>query len=120
VPDTCGQCHEGIEDIYFTSVHGQHLKDGDKNAATCTSCHHSHGIQEIGEPFLLAVAEECSHCHLELGDSYLRSYHGKATELGYGSAAVCSSCHGAHDILPASNPDSRVAKENLVGTCGKC
>jgi cytochrome b subunit of formate dehydrogenase len=34
--------------------------------------------------------------------------------------AVCSSCHGAHDILPPDDPKSRVAKGNLKETCGKC
>jgi cytochrome b subunit of formate dehydrogenase len=120
VPKTCGNCHEGIESVYFASIHGQHLLAGEEQAATCTSCHPSHGIGLIDEPFLLSVVEECSHCHLELGRSYLRSYHGKVTALGYGEVAVCSSCHGAHDILPKSDPQSHVAPGNLEATCGKC
>ncbi|MCB2153753.1 hypothetical protein KQI84_02610 [bacterium] len=120
VPDTCGKCHEGVEDVYYTSVHGQHLADGDEEAATCTKCHHSHGIKPIGEPFLMDVAQECSHCHIDLGRTYMLSYHGKAVELGYGNAAVCSSCHGAHDILPPDDPRSHVAAENLQETCSKC
>ena len=32
----------------------------------------------------------------------------------------CASCHGAHDILPSSDPASKVSKENLVETCGEC
>jgi hypothetical protein len=34
--------------------------------------------------------------------------------------ATCASCHGAHDILPASNPASMVSKENRVKTCQAC
>jgi cytochrome b subunit of formate dehydrogenase len=30
------------------------------------------------------------------------------------------SCHGAHDILPASNPSSRVNPSRLAETCGRC
>lgn len=120
VPDTCGKCHEGVADVYYTSVHGQHLLDGDERAATCTSCHHSHGVEEVGDEFLLHVVQECSNCHIDLGRSYVKSYHGKATQLGYAKAAVCSSCHGAHDILPKEHPDSRVAKDNLVETCATC
>jgi cytochrome b subunit of formate dehydrogenase len=120
VPKTCGKCHQGIKEVFLTSVHGKLLLEKDQNAATCTSCHASHGIVAITPPFLLAVVKECSHCHIELGASYLRSYHGKATTLGDRSAAVCSSCHGAHNILPPSDPKSQVAPGNLQKTCGKC
>jgi hypothetical protein len=49
-----------------------------------------------------------------------RTFHGKVTELGFTRVAACSDCHGAHAILPASNPASLVAKTHLVETCGKC
>lgn len=119
-PKTCGRCHQGIAEVYYTSIHGQNLLKGKANAATCTSCHKSHGIGPVNQAFTLGVIKECSHCHLKLGETYLKSYHGKATSLGGGSAAVCSSCHGAHDILPPSDPRSHVAPANLVKTCGQC
>jgi hypothetical protein len=34
--------------------------------------------------------------------------------------ATCASCHGAHDVLPASNPASLVSAQNRVATCAKC
>ncbi|MBI4583287.1 MAG: hypothetical protein HY717_04615 [Planctomycetes bacterium] len=132
--DTCGRCHQGIKEVFLTSVHGRrlasgnvgidphnrHLSNGIKEAATCTTCHNSHGILKVVESFLTSVVQECSHCHLDLGKTYLTSYHGKATSLGDHSVAVCSSCHGAHDILPKSDPASRVAPQNLKKTCSKC
>ncbi len=36
------------------------------------------------------------------------------------TVANCASCHGAHGILPSSDPDSTVYKGNLPRTCGKC
>jgi len=120
VPQTCSRCHEGIAEVYYGSVHGRHLLEGDETAATCTSCHGSHGVEAVADHFLLGVINECSHCHIDLGRSYLTSYHGKAAHLGYAEAAVCSSCHGAHDILPPEDPASRVAEANLVATCGAC
>jgi cytochrome b subunit of formate dehydrogenase/5-methylcytosine-specific restriction endonuclease McrA len=119
-PETCGRCHEGVREVYSLSIHGQRLAAGDKGTATCTSCHSSHGIATIGAPFLAGMVQECSHCHAELGKSYLTSYHGKATALGGHETAVCSSCHGAHDILPASDPRSHVAPANLQATCAQC
>lgn len=119
-PQTCGKCHQGVAATYAGSIHGTNLAAGMENAASCTSCHHSHGIAMVGPEFMRDVTNECSHCHLKLGESYLLSFHGKATQLGSSEFAVCSSCHGAHDILPASNPKSRVAPENLKETCGQC
>jgi cytochrome b subunit of formate dehydrogenase len=46
--------------------------------------------------------------------------HGEVTELGYGPAAKCSDCHGAHDILAVANPKSPLSAENRPATCGKC
>jgi cytochrome b subunit of formate dehydrogenase len=34
--------------------------------------------------------------------------------------ANCASCHGAHNILPSSDPKSTVNKNNLRQTCSKC
>ena len=42
------------------------------------------------------------------------------TQLGSAGAAACANCHGAHDILPASNPASMVSPKNLQATCGAC
>jgi len=34
--------------------------------------------------------------------------------------AVCTDCHGTHDIRSVDDPDSPVFKENLQQTCGRC
>ena len=39
-----------------------------------------------------------------LSDRYGLSLHGALTEIGYGPAANCADCHGAHDILPLTDP----------------
>ena len=52
--------------------------------------------------------------------TYLESYHGLASRFGDTTVANCSSCHGAHDILPSSDPNSSVHQKNLPQTCGKC
>jgi cytochrome b subunit of formate dehydrogenase len=48
------------------------------------------------------------------------SLHGQLTELGYEPAAECSDCHGAHDILPVNDPQSRLAGANRLQTCRQC
>ena len=41
-------------------------------------------------------------------------------DLGYGPAAKCSDCHGAHDILPMDDEASRLHGDNLIATCAAC
>ncbi len=119
-PETCGKCHEGIVPTYRESIHGQMLAKDEKEAASCTSCHASHGVEATDRTFLLSTIRECSDCHLDVAKTYLQSYHGKAAHLGSGDAAVCSSCHGHHDIQPAKDPRSRVNAANLETTCSAC
>jgi nitrate/TMAO reductase-like tetraheme cytochrome c subunit len=44
--------------------------------------------------------------------------HSKA--LTGGSGALCTDCHGIHNIQPVDNPKSSVYKSNVEGTCTKC
>ena len=66
------------------------------------------------------VSNRCGNCHLKLSSQYALSMHGELTELGYSPAAKCSDCHGAHQILPVTDPHSRLSPENRAKTCGKC
>ncbi len=131
IPDTCGSCHSGIEEVYVTSIHGQRLAEDNPDAPVCTDCHTAHSITQAGTPgFMRDIIGECGQCHERLStdsgiarsfyDTYRMSYHGQVNQLGSSRAARCSDCHGAHDILPAENPDSRVNEANLVSTCGEC
>ena len=52
--------------------------------------------------------------------SYRESVHAKAIARGNMSAAVCTDCHRSHDVQPASNAQSSIAKVNIASTCGKC
>jgi hypothetical protein len=36
------------------------------------------------------------------------------------NSAVCYDCHGVHNILPATDENSQVLKENLLATCRQC
>src|ERR1035438_2594875 len=52
--------------------------------------------------------------------SYQESVHGRAIEKGSQKAAVCTDCHGSHEILPANEAKSPIYKSNVPATCGKC
>jgi len=52
--------------------------------------------------------------------SYQESVHGKAVAAGSEKAAVCTDCHGGHEILAAGDPKSSIFKFNVPLTCAKC
>ena len=46
--------------------------------------------------------------------------HGLRNRFGTTIAAACDDCHGAHLVLPASDPESTISPGNIVATCGAC
>lgn len=122
---TCGKCHLGIEEKYNKSVHGQFLLNGDSRGPTCNDCHTAHEIEIPGSAHFKQVSDNrCGKCHEESLKHYRDTYHGKAMALGQpnvaSDVAACFDCHGDHDILPVSNPDSHLSKQNIRATCMKC
>ncbi len=121
VPKTCGACHAGILAAYAESVHGTRVARGDARAPVCTDCHSAHEIRRVeAAPWQLEAIRECGTCHEQSLKTYRDTFHGKVTALGYTRVAKCSDCHGAHTILPPSDPRSTVSPANLVATCRQC
>lgn len=121
IPDTCGSCHKPERAAYMQGMHGKLRQDGVLAAPGCTDCHSAHAIQQhTVANFQTEVIKECGTCHSDYLKSYRDTFHGQVTQLGYARMATCASCHGAHDVLPASNPASKVSKENRLKTCQSC
>jgi hypothetical protein len=121
IPATCGTCHEGIKHRYDLGVHAAALNKGDVHAPVCSDCHTAHAIQRVDtDASRLGKTSECGGCHMSVVETFTRTFHGKVTQLGSASSAKCADCHGAHDILAASNPASTISPKNLPTTCGKC
>ncbi len=137
VPNTCGKCHDNIKTQFMQSIHGQAVARGNFDAPVCTDCHGIHTIKAPTDPSSSVFAGNlaratCAKCHegMRVGEefgfagqrasTYMASYHGLASRLGSTVVANCASCHGAHNILPSSDPRSTINKANLVKTCGQC
>ncbi len=125
VAKTCGKCHVGIEETYDKSVHGQLLAKGDKRGPVCTDCHTAHEVEAPRNGhFKMASDARCGKCHQDRLEHYRDTYHGKAMALGKpnvaSEVAACYDCHGHHDVLPPSNPQSRLSQANILGTCRQC
>jgi formate dehydrogenase gamma subunit len=130
---SCTGCHAEAHDAYLQSVHAKAGKAGPH----CEDCHG--GVHQIlpasdaASPVSRArIPSTCGRCHgqkflMESNGmsaqpfaSYQASVHGRAVENGSQKAAVCTDCHGAHQILPASDARSPISKQNVPATCGKC
>lgn len=136
VPQLCGMCHSDIAEQFQASVHGKAAARGVPEAPVCTTCHGEHAILPPSrrESLVSAVRipETCGQCHGNVRltrrfglpedrlVSFQESFHGLAARAGSQTVANCASCHGAHDILPSSDPRSRVHPKNLPATCGRC
>lgn len=117
----CGSCHMQVLSRFNGSQHGIMRQAGNSAAPTCIDCHSAHHIQQHNTvQWQVDVIKECGNCHQDFIKSYRDTYHGQVTQLGYTRVATCASCHGAHEVLPASNPKSMIAPENRVTTCRAC
>ena len=144
--EKCGTCHQYEYKLHLSSVHGQQLIQGNPDVATCVDCHSQEGnphsvirvLEYNASTYKKNIAATCAKCHDDaklmadygivekVYESYMRSFHGKAIQLGTYEItqldkATCTNCHGFHDIKSVSAPDSPVAGlDNLAKTCEKC
>ena len=122
IPKTCGNCHAKIDADYEMGVHGKAVAAGKLKAPVCTDCHTAHAIlQPTADAFRMQSTPICGSCHKDKFSTYRDTFHSQLGSLGgYVETARCWDCHEAHKVLPASDPQSPVAKANLVQTCSRC
>ncbi|MFB3917397.1 MAG: cytochrome b/b6 domain-containing protein [Terriglobales bacterium] len=133
----CGTCHEEAQKQYNAGFHAKAISKGDTLAATCADCHGSpHELLPAADPKSKVhhtnIPKTCGTCHGQKfvmegsGHSaqpffgYQEGVHGRAVAAGSEKAAVCTDCHGTHEILNAGNPKSPIFKFNVPQTCAKC
>ncbi|NOX64560.1 MAG: hypothetical protein GXO85_01885 [Chlorobi bacterium] len=144
IPRFCGRCHSNLTEMqlyqariptdqesqYYVSKHGQQLKIGNMDVATCTDCHTSHEILPPSDTrstvYAINIPKTCNKCHgntelmnkynLESNQlkEYSRSVHGVALlekqDIG---APACNDCHGNHGAKPPG-------VESISHVCGSC
>jgi hypothetical protein len=140
ISQTCSHCHAPVYQTYSASVHGKAAEEGNPDVPVCTDCHRAHDILDPRDGSLaLRTPEICGRCHVngklmqkyglstKVVDTYLKDFHGMSASLQRVSkpdrrvfAAVCTDCHGVHDIQRSSDPKAHTIKANLVQTCRKC
>ena len=121
--DACSVCHDDVAANWREDTHGQLWQDesATQQAAGCIDCHGTHDIlASDAESYVSVLLDRCSSCHADAARTANNTYHIKARTLGSEIVASCSSCHGAHEVFPASDSRSMTAQANLVETCGRC
>ena len=142
--DVCVDCHAKLEgklkivvEQSATSVHGH-------KGMSCTTCHGGNSEDEArakapGSGFRAhigraQITELCGSCHADGNrmkgfnpslrtdqlSLYHTSVHGTKLAKGDEHVAVCTDCHGAHDILAGGDPRSPVHPTNVANTCKRC
>jgi predicted CXXCH cytochrome family protein len=103
------------QSVFHASVHGE-------QGLACTACHtdisgYPHPPLKVGgiRDFQLQEYQTCQQCHKDVYQQSLDSIHAKQIAAGNFSAAICTDCHGAHDITPPDKPRTKIPK-----TCSKC
>ncbi len=140
----CEKCHQVIFSIYSTSVHGKALLDeNNQDVPICVDCHKAHGVSNpLTLEYREHIPEMCGNCHAnkeiigkyglstEVVNTYLSDFHGitvnfyklqkeKLMKPGR-PIAVCTDCHGTHDILSTVSGDTAIIKTRLTLQCLKC
>jgi predicted CXXCH cytochrome family protein len=115
---------------YQTSVHGQQMAKGETRVATCSDCHHAHGIVPVKDtrsPVAPAnVAKTCAACHADatrmepfgrspdIFNEWSQSVHADALlKRGDTSAPTCPTCHGSHGATPPGI-------DSVANICAQC
>ena len=111
-------------DEYAASIHGQ---DG----YACVQCHTNLG--EYPHPLFTAydlrdatleLTKACDRCHSGEFTLTMDSVHYDKQAKGIKTAAVCTDCHGAHNVRQWTDPETNTllpeAKLEIPTTCSKC
>ena len=128
----------GQLDMLQKSIHGRSSSKENEIIVQCITCHGGHGIKAVSNPDALVsprhINAVCTKCHSDANymkqynpslpvdqlEKYRTSVHGIKNAQGDLKPAVCSSCHGNHDIHKAEDRSSYVNVFNIPATCGKC
>ncbi len=135
----CQTCHADRVAQVAQSVHGRAARMGFTDVPLCITCHNPHdAARVVSAAYRNNIPQLCGTCHADarimqkyglrpVYETYIKEFHGVTTTLykltkpyGPAPAAVCTDCHGEHDIRGASEPASKVNPANLLGTCRQC
>lgn len=114
--DQCADCHDEVEEF------SEKLSKSVHSNLACADCHTyaAANLDSHDSDPDLAIKATCETCHKTIYEEHKKSIHGIKLAEGVKEAAHCYNCHGSHEILKVTNPNSKVYPKNLAQTCGSC
>jgi cytochrome c553 len=143
--NTCLDCHSALdppqrvtEEQFAQDIHS-------RKGLSCANCHGGDPTKTDLDAMSKAagfrgkiersqIPALCGRCHSD--GTFMRQYnpslrtdqlseyktsvHGKLFAKGDTKVAVCTDCHGVHDLRPASDTRSRIHPLNVAQTCARC
>lgn len=144
-PNSCLDCHSALDPPYKVTEEQFSQDIHAQKGLTCASCHGGDPSKDDQDAmskqagFRGKIARKdvpalCGKCHSDGAymrqynpslrtdqfAQYLTSVHGKLRAKGDEKVAVCTDCHGVHDLRPASDTRSKVHPLNIAQTCARC
>lgn len=125
--ETCLTCHDDSEltglnrnDEEVSMYVSQQMLNKSVHAdLNCVDCHIDlQGVEDFPHSESL-LPVDCGNCHEDVQKVFNGSAHAEALKDKL-YAPTCSSCHGTHEILTPTNPDSPTSKKNMPFTCAHC
>jgi len=105
-------------DTINASIHGSRNRE---SALGCIDCHgenafpHSGPTPSDSRTYAIAAVRMCVNCHADQVETLESGLHAQAIRAGITTAAVCTDCHGAHNVEAVTN-----YPELLATVCGDC
>ena len=84
---------------------------------TCSQCHSEVNVSKLRPCSSITQKVDCSACHSEIGEEYLTSTHGILSSKNDANAPVCKECHGTHNVLGKTDPNSPSFAINICNFC---
>ncbi|MBI3403974.1 MAG: cytochrome c3 family protein [Acidobacteria bacterium] len=113
---TCVSCHGGdasSDDLNRSMSKAAGFRgkiERNKIPALCASCHSNGSYMRQYNPSL----------RTDQFSQYQTSVHGKRLATGDAKVAVCTDCHGVHNLRPARDSRSQVHPTQIAKTCSGC
>lgn len=144
--NSCLDCHARLEGALRIAPESVQSDIHAQKGITCVTCHGGDASSDDkarsmspaagyrGKVDKKQIPDLCGNCHSDA--AYMRSFnpslrtdqlseyktsvHGQKLAKGDTEVAVCTDCHGAHEILSNKDPRSRVYPANVAKTCAGC
>lgn len=144
--NSCLDCHSVLPEPLGVSQQAFSRDIHAQKRLTCVSCHGGNpGSDDPDKSMSLKsgwkgkidrrqIPQLCGSCHSDPAyirqfnpslrtdqlDQYHTSVHWKRLAAGDTKVAVCTDCHGVHDLRVPSDPLSKVNPVNVASTCARC